>query len=79
MKEQDLLVTTFVKLDKWDRLRILLGGCLKIETKVIIPQEQSIETYNAVSNTSIISSTGTFVKQDRPPFGYVSLDKTVNQ
>jgi hypothetical protein len=74
MKEQDLIVTTFVKLDKWDRLKVLFGRCLKIETKVIIPQEQPIEMYNAVSNTSIVSSTGNFIKQDRPPFGYVSKD-----
>lgn len=74
MREQDLKVTTFIKLDKWDRLKVLFGRCLKVETKVIIPQEQPIERYNAVSSTSIISSTGEFVKQDRPPFGYVSTN-----
>jgi hypothetical protein len=74
MNEQDLLVTTFIKLDMVDRLKVLFGRCLKIETKVIVPQEQKIETYNAISKTCIVSGTGNFIKQDRPPFGYVSID-----
>lgn len=72
MKEQELFVTTFIKLDMWDRLKVLFGRCLKIETKVIVPQEQDIPMYNAVSNTSIVSLSGSFIKQDRPPFGYIS-------
>lgn len=72
MKEQDLKVTTFIKLDLVDRLHVLFGRVIKIETKVIVPQEQKIEMYNAVSNTTIVPSTGNFIKQDRPPFGYVA-------
>lgn len=74
MKEQDLLITTFVKLDIVDRIKVLFGRCLKIETKVIVPQDQPIETYNAISKTSIVSSTGNFIKQDRPPFGYININ-----
>lgn len=73
MKEQTLTVTTFVKLDLVDRFKVLFGRAIKIETKIIIPQELPIERYNAVSKTSIISSTGEFIKQDLPPFGYVAV------
>ncbi len=72
MKEQELIVTTFIKLDIVDRLKVLFGRCIKIDTKVIVPQEQPIDNYNAVSTPSIISSTGNFLKQDRPPFGYTN-------
>lgn len=75
MKEQDLEVTTFIKIDKWDRLKVLFGRCIKVKTKIVVPQEQPITHYNAVSTTTIISSTGEFIKQDRPPFGYVSVEK----
>jgi hypothetical protein len=71
--EQTLKVTTYIKLDLIDRIKILFGRCLKIETKVIVPQEQEISHYNAVSNTTIESSIGVFIKQDRPPFGYTNI------
>lgn len=74
IKEQKIHVTTYIKLDLVDAIKILFGRCLKIETTVIIPQEQEISHYNAVSNTKIESSIGVFVKQDRPPFGYTDIN-----
>lgn len=68
--EQELVVTTFVKLDFVDCLKLFFGRCLKIETKIFVPQEQPIERYNAHSNTSIDRTESHFVKQDRPRFGY---------
>ncbi len=74
--EQEIKVTTYVKLDKIDILKCFFGRCLKIETKVIIPQEQPIERYNAVSSTSIERTDDNFIKQDRPPFGYIWKGET---
>ena len=71
-KKQDLFVTTYIKFDMWDRLKVLFGRAIKVDTKIIVPQEQPIENYNAVSTTTTVSSTGTFIKQDRPRFGYVA-------
>lgn len=72
MEEQNITITTFVKLDIVDRIKVLFGRCLKIEIKVIVPQKEEITRFNVVSNTEIIKSTGIFIKQNRPPFGYVS-------
>ena len=72
--EQDLKVTTFVKLDMVDRMRVLFGRAIKVETKIIVPFPDgfTIGNYNAHSTTELISSTGVFTKQDRPPFGYMA-------
>lgn len=68
--EQPITVTTFIKLDLIDVIKCLLGRSIKIETKVVVLQEQKINQYNAMSSTTIVPSGGLFVKQDRPRFGY---------
>jgi hypothetical protein len=69
--EQRITVTTFVKLDFVDALKCLFGRCLKIETKIDVPQEQTIDRYNAHSITTVERTESHFVKQDKPTFGYV--------
>lgn len=71
--EQQIRVKTFIKLDRWDALKCFFGRALRIDTDIVIPQENPIERYNAVSYTSVIRSTGIFVEQDRPPFGYTQV------
>jgi hypothetical protein len=78
MKEQRIKITTFIKLDRIDRIKVLLGLAIKVETNVTIPQEQPIEMYNAASTTTIIKSSGTFIKQDLPPFGYMEISNNNN-
>jgi len=70
--EQEVKVTTYVKLDFIDSLNILFGRSLKIETHILIPQEKSITHYNAWATTEVIKTSSHFIKQDKPKYGYTA-------
>jgi len=70
MKEE-LIVTTHIKLDLVDSLKCLFGRAIKVVTKVSLPYEEEVKSYNAHSVTTIEPTSLNFVKQDRPRFGYM--------
>lgn len=74
--EQEITVTTFVKLDFVDSLKCLFGRAIKITTKSFIPQEQEIHRFNSVSDVEIVKTTTFFTKQSKPEFGYSLKDET---
>jgi hypothetical protein len=74
--EQELIVETIVKLDLWDTLKCLFGRCIKITTKVIVPQEQVIDRFNHHAKTEIVSTTTYFTKSNKPSYGYTCTGAT---
>ena len=69
---QSITVTTFVKLDLVDSIKVLFGRTIKIDTNIEVPQSQPIESYNAGAQINIVKTGAHFTKQDRPNFGWVS-------
>jgi hypothetical protein len=68
--QQKLEVTTIVKLDFVDSLKVLFGRALKIKTTFVVPQEEPIKGFNHYASTEIVPTTTYFTKQNKPHFGY---------
>lgn len=74
--EQEIEVTTYVKFDKVDALKLLFGRCLKLDHRIIVLQEEPVTHFNTGTKMSVVPSTGMFTTQDKPPFGYMALAET---
>lgn len=74
MGEQKLEVTTTIKFDKWDALKLLFGRCAKVTQTVWLAQKLEVHSYNASAKIEIEKTSTHFVKQDKPRYGYVAKE-----
>ncbi len=72
VNEQKIKVTAHCYFDMWDRLKILFGRIVSVETTVMIPQEKEIEMYNANSKIEFYKKSKHSIEQDKPQYGYTA-------
>lgn len=68
--EQKITITTYIKFDFVDRLKILFGKVVVVNQTAYIPQEEPINMFNSIASVSYSETTKYFTTQDKPQFGY---------
>jgi hypothetical protein len=71
---QKIKVTTFIKLDFVDLIKVLFGRTIKVETNIDIPQDLPIDAYNADTEVETVNTGAYFSKQDKRNFGWSKKD-----
>lgn len=78
-KEQQIIVTTHIKFDFVERLKVLFGKVVIVKQTSYIPQEQEINMFNSVAEVSFDNTIKYFTKQNKPNFGYSPIEKVANE
>lgn len=66
-------ITTFIRFSLLDKLKLLFGSHLRIETSIELLANVEVAGLNAHSTTHVESTGGVFVRHPFPPFGYAAV------
>ena len=74
--EQEFATVTEVHLDLTDRIKVLFGKIIKVETKILVPIKEGseIEMYNGRSRVKLIGKSKSHFEQDKPTYGYSPVE-----